>query len=48
MNRIPPEHRERIQNLLVDGKLKLVRKYNTDGNSELYVESYYLKIADSN
>lgn len=35
MNRIPPEHRERIQNLLVDGKLKLVRKYNTDGNSEL-------------
>ena len=29
------EHRERIAGLVVDGKLKLVRKYRTDGKSEL-------------
>lgn len=35
INRIPDEHRERILSLINEGKLKLLRKYQTDGSSEL-------------
>ncbi|GJM64767.1 AAA family ATPase [Persicobacter diffluens] len=34
--RLSPEHKSKIEDLIIDGKLSLVRLYETDGKSKLY------------